>query len=171
MYKATIVDLGELEPGTYTITAVRRRRRRSTVDDRLTRLRPDGPAARHRPTSPILGPVNLFDLVAVLVLVVRVLAGIRTGALPQVGGIGGRASAGCSLVLALAPGCSTSPAGLEPIPRALVVLGAVLAAVVIGEAVGSALGPGRSRTGSGEGVLSGVDRVAGGLARRRPGAS
>ena len=45
--------------------------------------------------------LNLFDVLALLVLVVAVLAGIRTGALPQVGGIGGA-------IAGLAGRCSTS---------------------------------------------------------------
>ena len=105
--------------------------------------------------------MNLFDLLAVLILIAAILAGIRTGALPQVGGIAG-AIGGLLLVLALAPSLLDLTASLEPIPRALVVLGAVLAAVVIGEAVGSGLG--RVLAGQlGRGVLSSMDRVAGGL--------
>lgn len=105
--------------------------------------------------------MNLFDLLAVIILIAAILAGIRTGALPQVGGVAG-AIGGLLLVLALAPSLLDLTAGLEPIPRALVVLGAVLAAVVIGEAVGSGLG--RVLAGQlGRGVLSNVDRVAGGF--------
>jgi S1-C subfamily serine protease len=105
--------------------------------------------------------VNLFDLFAVIVLVFAILAGIRTGALPQVGGVAG-AIGGLLLVLALAPSLLDLTADLDPIPRALVVLGVVLAAVVIGEAIGSGLG--RVLAGQlGRGVLSSMDRAAGGL--------
>jgi S1-C subfamily serine protease len=106
--------------------------------------------------------VNLFDVVALVVLVAAILAGIRTGALPQVGGITG-AIAGILVILAAAPWLLEVTGGLEPIPRALAVLGAVLAAVVAGEALGSTVGraaAGRLRQG---GVLSGMDRLAGGL--------
>ena len=102
---------------------------------------------------------NLFDLVAILVLVLAVLAGIRTGALPQVGGIGG-AVTGLVVVLNAAPWLLEVTAGLEPIPRALVVLGAILLAVILGETVGSAIGRGIAER-LGTGVLSGMDRVAG----------
>ena len=102
---------------------------------------------------------NLFDLIAILVLVLAVLAGIRTGALPQVGGIGG-AVAGLILVLNAAPWLLEMTDGLEPIPRALVVLGAILAAVILGETLGSAIGRGIAER-LGTGVLSGMDRVAG----------
>lgn len=105
--------------------------------------------------------LNLFDGIALLVLLLAVLAGIRTGALPQVGGIGG-AVAGLVAVLNLAPWLLDATDGLEPIPRAFVVLGAVLAAVILGEAIGSAIG-GALAERLGEGVLSGMDRLAGGL--------
>jgi S1-C subfamily serine protease/uncharacterized membrane protein required for colicin V production len=105
--------------------------------------------------------LNPFDVLAVAILVFAILAGIRTGALPQVGGIAG-ALAVIVLLLQLAPWLVDVTVDLEPVPRALVVLGAVLGGVVLGEAVGSALG----RTiaeGMGDGVLSGLDRLAGGL--------
>jgi S1-C subfamily serine protease len=105
--------------------------------------------------------VNLFDLVAVLVLVLAVIAGIGTGALPQIGGISG-ALLGLALVFNLAPWLLDVTHGLEPIARALVVLGAVLAAVLMGEAVGSSLGRAVSKRISG-GVLTGADRFFGGL--------
>lgn len=103
--------------------------------------------------------LNLLDLLAVLVLALAVLAGLRTGALPQIGGIGG-AIAGLLLTLNLSPWLLELVGSLEPIPRALVVLGTILAAVIAGEALGSALG--RAIAGRlGDGVLSGMDRVAG----------
>jgi uncharacterized membrane protein required for colicin V production len=104
--------------------------------------------------------VNLFDLVALLVLVGAVLAGIRTGALPQVGGIIG---AVVGLVLALNAGTwlVDVTGDLEPIPRALAVLGAILVAVLIGETIGSSLGSALA-SGLGRGVLSGVERAVGG---------
>ncbi len=105
--------------------------------------------------------MNPFDLVALLLLVLAVMAGIRTGALPQLGGISG-AVAGLLLVLNAAPWLIDATRGLEPIPRALVVLGAILGAVIIGEMVGSAAG--RAAAGFlGPGVLSGMDRLAGGF--------
>ncbi len=105
--------------------------------------------------------MNLFDLFAVIILVTAILAGIRTGALPQVGGVVG-AIGGLLLILALAPLLLGATGTLEPIPRALAVLGAVLLAVALGEAIGSGLG--RIAAGQlGRGVLSSVDRVAGGF--------
>jgi uncharacterized membrane protein required for colicin V production len=104
---------------------------------------------------------NLYDLIALIVLVLAVIAGTRTGALPQVGGIGG-AIIGLLLTLNAAPWLQDVTGDLEPVARALVVLGVILAAVVVGEAVGSALGQAIAGR-LGEGVLSGMDRVAGGL--------
>ncbi len=103
--------------------------------------------------------MNPFDLVAALVVVVAVIAGTRTGALPQIGGIVG-AIAGLVLSLTLAPWLVSQTTGLEPIPRVMVVLGAIIAAVLIGEGVGSAIGRGLGDR-IGQGVISGVDRVAG----------
>jgi S1-C subfamily serine protease len=103
--------------------------------------------------------LNLLDLLAVLVLALAVLAGLRSGALPQIGGIAG-AIGGLLLTLNLTHWLVDLTGSLEPVTRALVVLGVILAAVIAGEALGSALGHAvAARLGSG--VLSGVDRVAG----------
>ena len=103
--------------------------------------------------------MNLFDLAAAIVLVLAVVAGMRTGALPQIGGIIG-AVGGLVLSLNAAPWLVNQTTGLEPIPRVLVVLGAIIAAVLIGEGVGSALG---RMLGDklGNGMVSGVDRALG----------
>ena len=75
----------------------------------------------------------------------------------MVGAIGG-----LLLILALAPLLLGATGTLEPIPRALAVLGAVLLAVALGEAIGSGLG--RIAAGQlGRGVLSSTDRAAGGF--------
>ena len=103
--------------------------------------------------------MNLFDLIAIIVIVAAVLAGLRTGALPQIGGILG-AVAGLVLSLNVAPWVVSQTGGLEPIPRVLVVLGGIIIAVVAGEALGS--GAGRALADRlGQGVLSGMDRGAG----------
>lgn len=104
--------------------------------------------------------MNLFDLAALLVLVGAVLAGIRTGALPQVGGIAG-AVTGLLLALNAGPWLVDITADLEPIPRAIAVLGAILVAVLVGETIGSSIG-GALAGGLGHGVLSGLERAVGG---------
>jgi len=103
----------------------------------------------------------MFDAVALGVLVLAVIAGIYTGALPQVGGISG-ATLGFVLILNLAPWLLDITVSLEPIPRALIVLGAALGAVIVGEAIGSAMGRTLSDRMS-HGVLTRVDRFFGGL--------
>ncbi len=105
--------------------------------------------------------MNLFDVVALLGLAAAIIAGIRTGALPQVGGIAG-AAGGIVVILALAPWLLGTTSGLEPIPRALVVLASVLGSVLLFEAIGSGIG--RALAGQlRHGVLSGADRLVGGF--------
>jgi len=102
--------------------------------------------------------LNLFDAAALAILVFAVVAGIRTGALPQVGGILG-AVASLLLLLQLAPWLLDVTADLDPIVRALVVLGILLGGVIVGEGLGS-MGGRAVADGLGTGVLSGLDRFA-----------
>jgi len=105
--------------------------------------------------------VNPIDLLALLGLTAAIIAGIRTGALPQVFGIAG-AIGGILAILALAPWLLDVTRGLDPIPRAIAVLGAVLGSVLLFEAVGSTLG--RALAGGLQnGVLTGADRLVGGF--------
>jgi len=103
--------------------------------------------------------VNIVDVVAVLLLVLAIAAGLRTGALPQVGGIAG-AVGGFLVAVLLAPAVVGLVEQFDPLPRALIVLVGILAFVGIGEALGSAIG--RRLSGS-LGILSPVDRAGGGL--------
>jgi uncharacterized membrane protein required for colicin V production len=103
----------------------------------------------------------MFDAIALGVIVIAVIAGIRTGALPQLGGISGAILA-LVLVLNLAPWLVDITRGLEPIARALVVFGGVLAAIILGETLGSALGHALSARVS-QGILPAVDQLFGGL--------
>ena len=64
--------------------------------------------------------MNPFDLVALLVLVLAVIAGLRTGAIPQVGGIAG-AILGLLVALNLTPWLIGVAGSLEPLPRAIAV--------------------------------------------------
>ncbi len=73
-------------------------------------------------------PVNPLDLVAVLLLVLAVLLGFRSGALPQLGGLLGAISGGALAILALP--YVTDPLGeLDPSIRPFVVLAGLLLAV------------------------------------------
>jgi S1-C subfamily serine protease len=105
--------------------------------------------------------VNPLDLVAIVLVVLAVLLGFRSGALPQVGGllgaVGGGALAVVSLPLVVEP-LQSIPAGIRP----YVVLVGLLAAVGIGESLGSAIGRSVAKA-LGGGVLGTADRVAGGF--------
>ncbi len=103
--------------------------------------------------------MNLFDLVVVVILVVAMVIGFRSGALPQLAGLLG-AIAGGILVLAALPYLEEPLSGVEPSIRAFVVLVGILFSVGIGEAIGSAFG----RTAAsmlGEGLFGALDRVLG----------
>jgi S1-C subfamily serine protease len=105
--------------------------------------------------------VNPLDLVAIVLVVLAVLLGFRSGALPQVGGLLGAIGGGAVAVLSLpllAEPLDSVPAGIRP----FVVLGGLLAAVGIGESIGSAIGRMIARA-LGNGVFGAADRVAGGL--------
>lgn len=105
--------------------------------------------------------MNPLDLVAIVLVVLAVLLGFRSGALPQVGGLLGAVGGGALAVLAL-------PLLVEPLDnvsigiRPFVVLAGLLAAVGIGESIGSAIGRWIARS-LGSGVLGAADRVAGGF--------
>ncbi len=103
--------------------------------------------------------MNLFDLAVALVIVAAVVAGARTGAVPQLGGIAG-AIAGLLGALGLVPWLVAQTRDLEPFARMVVVLVAILVAVVAGEAIGSGIGHALGRR-LGHGMLSGADRLAG----------
>ena len=105
--------------------------------------------------------VNLFDVAAILLLVVAVVLGFRSGALPQIGGLAGAVAGGAGAILAL-PLAKQLLGGLDPAPRALGVVAWLLLAVAIGEAAGSAVGR-AAAVRLGRGLLSTVDRLAGGF--------
>ncbi|MEX2011213.1 MAG: MarP family serine protease [Chloroflexota bacterium] len=105
--------------------------------------------------------MNLFDVGVVILLVVAVILGYRSGALPQVGGLAGAILGGVLAILALTP-AEGLLGTLDPGFRAVAVLLWLLLAVGVGEGIGSGIARYVAyRLGSG--LLSGVDRVAGGL--------
>jgi S1-C subfamily serine protease len=92
---------------------------------------------------------------------VAVIIGFRSGALPQLTGLGG-ALLGGGLALVLLPQVEAPLRTIDPQLRAFVVLAAILFSVGIGEAIGSAIG--RTLTAMlGEGLFGALDRVLGGL--------
>lgn len=105
--------------------------------------------------------MNLFDLVVLILLVVAVLIGVSSGALPQVGGLAG-ALGGAALAIVSLPWVEMPIAGLEPGMRAIIVLGGMLLLVGLGEAIGSALGRGVAVRVGGS-VLGTLDRLLGGV--------
>jgi S1-C subfamily serine protease len=105
--------------------------------------------------------VNPLDLVAILLVILAVILGFNSGALPQVGGLIGAIAGGALAIVALphlVEPLGSVPAGIRP----YVVLAGLLMAVGVGESIGSAIG----RTGAkslGTGYLGAADRVAGSL--------
>jgi S1-C subfamily serine protease len=105
--------------------------------------------------------VNLFDLIVVVLVVVAMVVGFRSGALPQLAGLLG-ALAGGILALVALPYLEPALASIDPPIRAFVVLAGILFTVGLGEAIGSAVG----RTAAsllGEGVFGALDRVLGAI--------
>jgi S1-C subfamily serine protease len=105
--------------------------------------------------------VNPLDLVAIVLIVLAVVLGFRSGALPQIGGLIGAVGGGGLAILALpllVDPLDAIPAGIRP----YAVLAGLLTAIGVGEGIGSAVG--RYVTGAlGTGFLGAADRVAGGL--------
>jgi S1-C subfamily serine protease len=105
--------------------------------------------------------VNALDLAAIVLLVVSVILGARSGALPQVAGLAG-AALGAIGGFALLPSVSPLIESLPPTARAIIILGGLLGLVAVGEAAGAALG----RAGShalGRGLLGALDQVSGAI--------
>jgi S1-C subfamily serine protease len=105
--------------------------------------------------------VNLFDVAAVVLVMVAVILGHRSGALPQVAGLVG-ALAGGALALIGLPLLEELLSRLDPAPRAAAVVAYLLLAVGLGEAIGSGVGQYgayRIRTGP----FASIDRVGGAI--------
>ena len=103
--------------------------------------------------------MNLFDAAAIVLIVLAVILGFRSGALPQIGGLIGALAGGASAILAL-PLADSLLKSLDPPLRAVAVVVWLLLAIGLGEAVGSTAGRGIA-TRLGSGILGTVDRVAG----------
>lgn len=105
--------------------------------------------------------MNPLDLLATLLVVLAVLLGFRSGALPQVGGLLGAIGGAVLAILAL-PSLAEPLGTLDPTIRAILVLAGLLVAVGLGESIGSALGR-RVAQALGTGILGAADRVAGSI--------
>ncbi|MEO5940322.1 MAG: MarP family serine protease [Candidatus Limnocylindrales bacterium] len=105
--------------------------------------------------------MNLFDVIVLVLLIAAVLIGISSGALPQLGGLLGAFGGGWLAIVGL-PLVEQPLAGVELGLRAVVVLGAILFVVGLGEAIGASVGRAVARRLRG-GVLHRVDRFLGGF--------
>jgi Trypsin-like serine proteases, typically periplasmic, contain C-terminal PDZ domain len=103
--------------------------------------------------------VNPIDAITLLLVVVALILGWRSGAIPQVTGLLGAIGGGVVAILAL-PYLAEPLSGIDPAFRPVVVLLGLVGAVAIGESVGGAVG--RAVAGRlGNGVLGAADRTVG----------
>lgn len=105
--------------------------------------------------------MNALDLAALVLVIVSVVLGARSGALPQIAGLAG-AAAGAAIGFVLLPLASPYLADLPPTIRAILTLSVLLALVGLGEGLGAGIGRQGSRL-LGRGVLGALDQVAGAL--------
>lgn len=94
-------------------------------------------------------------------IVIAVLLGIRSGALPQLAGLSG-AALGAAAGLVILPLGSGLLEGLPATIRAVVVLSLLLGLIGLGEGLGAAVGRNASHA-LGTGLLGALDRVGGGI--------
>ena len=103
--------------------------------------------------------MNPLDLIAVLLVVVALILGARSGAIPQVSGLVGAIAGGVAVILLL-PVLAEPLTEVDPQMRPWLVLGALIGAVALGESAGA--GAGRwAAQGLGSGLLSYADRAVG----------
>jgi S1-C subfamily serine protease len=105
--------------------------------------------------------VNPVDLIAIALLIIAVILGVRSGALPQLLGLGG-AAVGAIGGLAILPAVAPFLDALPPQFRAIVVLAGLLGLIGLGEGIGATLGRHASHA-LGTGLLGAFDRVMGAL--------
>jgi S1-C subfamily serine protease len=105
--------------------------------------------------------VNPLDLIAIVLIVLAVLLGIRSGALPQLLGLTGAAVAALA-GLAMLPAATPILDELSAPVRAIVVLSVLMGLVGVGETLGAMLGRQASQA-LGNGVFGALERVAGGI--------
>jgi len=103
--------------------------------------------------------VNLIDLIAVALVVIAVILGVRSGALPQLAGLSG-AAIGAVIGFVVLPAATPILDALPPTIRAVVVLSVLLGLVGLGEGLGATAGRAASHA-LGAGLLGAVDRVGG----------
>lgn len=105
--------------------------------------------------------MNPLDLVAVAILVIAVILGVRSGALPQLIGLTGAAIAALA-GLAILPAVTPFLDDLPSVVRAVIVLSVLMGLIGLGEALGATAGRAASQA-LGTGLLGALDRVGGAL--------
>ena len=103
--------------------------------------------------------MNPLDAITLLLVVVAVILGWRSGAIPQVTGLAGAITGGALAVVAI-PALADPLSGLDPTVRPFVVLLGLTAAVAIGETLGAGIGRAAAAR-LGTGILGTADRAAG----------
>jgi S1-C subfamily serine protease len=106
-----------------------------------------------------IGGLNPVDVAAVFIVAFSFVLGLRSGFLPQLGGLLG-AIGGAAITLLILPLVRGQLDPLDTPLRALIVLGGLIFAVGLGEAVGSTLGI-ALRARIGVGIVGSADRLAG----------
>ncbi len=105
--------------------------------------------------------MNVIDLLAIALIVVSVILGLRSGALPQLAGLTG-AAIGAITGFVVLPITAPLLDAVPPTIRAIVVLSVLLGLVGIGEGLGATAGRAASHA-LGSGLLGALDRVSGAL--------
>ena len=105
--------------------------------------------------------MNPLDLIAIAVIVISVILGVRSGALPQLIGLMG-AAVSALFGLAVLPAATPLLEGVPAPIRAVLVLSVLLGLVGIGEALGASFGRAASKA-LGHGLLGALDQVTGAL--------
>jgi S1-C subfamily serine protease len=105
--------------------------------------------------------VNVVDVVAVALVVISVILGLRSGALPQLAGLTG-AAVGAVVGFVVLPIAAPLLDSAPPTLRAIIVLSVLLGLVGLGEGLGATAGRAASQQ-LGVGLLGALDRVAGAL--------
>ena len=105
--------------------------------------------------------MNPLDLIAIVLIVLAVLLGVRSGALPQLFGLVAAALAALG-GLAVLPMVTPILDQLSTPIRAIVVLSALMGLIAVGETLGAVLGRQASQA-LGNGIFGALERVAGGV--------
>jgi len=105
--------------------------------------------------------VNPLDLLAIVMVVLAVVLGVRSGALPQLLGLLGAAVAALA-GLAILPAVTPFLDSLTASIRTVIVLSALLGLIGLGETFGASFGRAASQA-LGNGFLGALDRVGGAL--------